>query len=200
MGNIMKPTIAKVINTTSIFLASMSLLTLTALIFTSDVRAGLFSKPEQVEQPTNGVIHHATMYGVQRCLPAIKKLSVYLISGNPHASHSVWHDTNPNNEMFTSVSEVKFSDGTMIIDMTVTPTAGGSCAGVYQKIFHTNMNCYKTSEMFKNDSYVGSLMSEVALMLNSQTNVKTLMMDVGSNGCMVLRKEVFPDINVLINK
>lgn len=178
-----------------------ALIVAVSMLMISSANAGLFGNNKVRTESVNGISGHARNAGIRQCLPAIDKLSSYLLGKNLYAAHSTWHETNPDKEMFTSIAEVKFTDGTMIVDMTVTPTAGGSCAAVYQKYFHTNKSCDDTSKLFLNDRYMGHLMDKVVFLVgpgkhlnwDRHKGAEMLLMNV-PGGCMAVRKEVIPDV------
>ena len=82
----------------------------------------------------NGVVEQAKKSGVKKCLPAVKFMADFLIENGNSGSHSIWHSSNADKQIFTTVIERNFSDGVLLSNLTVAPVSSGQCAAVYDQI------------------------------------------------------------------
>lgn len=132
--------------------------------------------------------------GIKKCLPAIQKISEFLVKDAKIGTHSRWSRNSPDTSAFSTVIEANVSDGTILMNLNVTPTLGGNCYIEYESIFHFNKSCLAASQSLKDAKYVGELNKEIAVL--SQGNVDTYLIPNG-NECTMVRKEVIMDANLL---
>lgn len=91
-------------------------------------------------------VQQAQKAGVKQCLPAVKKVSDFLIEGASHGAHGTWIPTRPDKQVYASTVERTLSDGSQILSIVVTPTATGECATVYERIVYFPESCLATAK------------------------------------------------------
>ena len=138
----------------------------------------------------NTVFEQAQNAGIQRCLPAIKSMSEFIIDGGPSGSHCIWSTDSPDTNPFTCVIERNYSDGPVTINLSVTPMANGTCFGEYEKVFVFDKTCMSTSQSFEGAKYLGELNKEVAVLKHNDVNVYLIPF---GHQCVVVRKEIILD-------
>lgn len=133
---------------------------------------------------------HAKDAGVKKCLPAIKKITDFLIEDGNAGAHSFWNTDNPDSSAFSTVIERNFSDGTILTNVTVSPTPNGKCYVEYQKIINMNKPCIATAQGLDGAKYKAEVNKEVSILEHGVVSVYLI---PNGNQCTMLRKEVITD-------
>lgn len=142
----------------------------------------------------NVPLQHAQKAGIKQCLPAIQKVSEFLLEGGNHGAHSMWSTANPDKQVFVSMIERTFSDRSQIYSLFVAPNAAGECPTVYERIIYVPESCIATAKnSFSNFEYKGELNQRVTV-LSSKNGGDAYLMPI-SAGCLVVRMEVIMDGN-----
>ena len=138
----------------------------------------------------NTVLKQAQNAGIQRCLPAIKSMSEFIIDAGPSGSHCIWNTNSPDTNPFTCVIERDYSDGPVTTNLSVTPMANGTCYAEYEKVFLFDETCMSASQSFEGSKYLGELNKEVAVL--DHNDVKVYLIPFGHQ-CVVVLKEIIFD-------
>lgn len=127
--------------------------------------------------------------GFTACLGAVEKLANFLVgdSNGNYGAHGIWSTTDTSNKIYTAQIERNFSDGVMIMNMTVVHNQAGSCSSQYTKTFMSDKTCMKYAMEQKEGEYKGELNKETGLLEDGAANV--YLQPVGQN-CLVIRKEI----------
>lgn len=128
--------------------------------------------------------------GLTKCLPAIKKITDFIIEDGNAGAHSFWNTDNPNGSAFSAMIERNFSDGTILTNVTVAPTTNGSCYVEYQKIVNFNKSCLAAAQGLEGAKYKAELNKEVAVLEHGTVSVYLI---PNGNQCTMVRKEVIMD-------
>lgn len=139
-------------------------------------------------------VQQAQKAGIKQCLPAVKKVSEFLIEGASHGAHGSWVSTRPDKQVYASTVERTLSDGSQILSIVVTPTPTGECATVYERIVYFPESCLATAKnTFPAFEFKGELNQRVSI-LSSKDSGDAYLMPI-ANGCLVVRREVISDGN-----
>jgi len=142
----------------------------------------------------NLVYQQAKKAGIKKCLPAIEYISDFLVKNIDIGTHSRWSITDSDRSAFTTVIEANVSDGTVFINLNVTPTLDGKCYIEYESVFRFNESCIATSQTLKNAKYIGLVNKEIAVF--NQDSLDTYLIPNGKQ-CIMIRKEIILDANAL---
>jgi hypothetical protein len=134
----------------------------------------------------------ATKVGIKKCLPAIKKMTNFVIEDGNHGAHSIWNSDTPDSSGFSTIIERNFSDGTIVTNVVVAPTANGKCYAEYQRVFNVNKSCIAMSRDIKNSEYKAEINKEVSYL--KQGDVAVYLLPNGTQ-CTVIRKEIIMNAN-----
>ncbi len=148
---------------------------------------GLFAVGASAE---NIPYEQAQNAGIKKCLPAIKKITDFIIEDGNAGAHSFWNTNNPDGSAFSTIIERNFSDGTILTNVTVAPTPNGSCYVEYQKIVNLNKTCLAAAQGLEGAKYKAELNREVAVLDHGTVSVYLL---PNGNQCTMIRKEVIMD-------
>lgn len=147
-----------------------------------------------------GPVRSAIKAGVKKCLPAIKKLSAFLLD-NPKYGWTCTHvQANPDKGIFSCVMETVDPKGapTEFISMAVIPSAGGACAGQYTRVGIWPKSCEALQQQDFSDYEVKKdKLGEFYAQLEPRKGfaaMRPFMMNV-SNTCQVVRTEMITDLN-----
>lgn len=138
----------------------------------------------------NIAYNQAKNAGIKKCLPAIKKITDFLISDGKAGAHSFWNDKNPDLSPFSTVIERSFSVGSVVSNVTVSPTSDGKCYIEYQKIYNSDKSCIAEAQELDGAKYKNELNSRVSVLEHGSVNIYLL---PNENKCTVIRKEVIAD-------
>jgi len=148
------------------------------------VGAMLIAIPAQAE---NLIVKQAKETGMKQCLPAVEKISKFLVGdGKGIGINSTWNPTHPDKQAFSTIIEKNYSDGPVLISLTVTPVPSGQCYVEYEKVMQFNKSCVASSQIFKKAKYKGELNTDIGVLDNN--GVKVFLIPSGSN-CLVVVKE-----------
>lgn len=137
----------------------------------------------------NVVVDQAAKAGVKKCLPAIRRVSEFLIEDGDAGAHAVWSTKNADKQVFTAVVERNFADGVLLTSMTVSPIATGECAAVYEQVSYSPRSCIAVAkETFGNYDYKHSVNKSVVVLQMNDIHVYLLPAEGG--GCVSIKKEV----------
>lgn len=128
--------------------------------------------------------------GVKKCLPAIKKITDFVIDDGNAGAHSFWNTDNPDSSAFTTIIERNFSDGAILTNVTVSPTPNGKCYVEYQKIVNMNKPCIATAQGLEGAKYKAEVNKEVSILEHGAVSVYLI---PNGNQCTMVRKEVIAD-------
>ncbi|MBD77521.1 MAG: hypothetical protein CL840_01105 [Crocinitomicaceae bacterium] len=134
-------------------------------------------------------VQQAKDSGFTACLGAVEKLSNFLIgdaSGN-YGAHGIWSTTETTNKIYSAQIERNFSDGVMIMNMSVVHNKAGTCSSQYTKTFMSDETCMKYAMGQKDAKYKGELNKETGLFDDGGAYV--YLQPVGQK-CLVIRKEI----------
>jgi len=141
----------------------------------------------------NIVVEHATGAGVKKCLPTVKYAADFLIENGNAGAHSFWNSDTPDKQVFSSVIERNFNDGTELMSLTVSPVTSGQCAVVYEQIGYWPKSCIAVyKETFGKYEYKNSVNKNVTVLQEGRANVYLLPTEGG--GCISLKKEVLAEV------
>lgn len=133
--------------------------------------------------------------GVRKCLPAVKKITDFIIENGTHGSFDRWSTANPDRQQFTTTIERNFQDGVTLSNVVVSPVATGECAVAYDQIGFFEKSCLAVkSELFSKFEYKGEVGKEVAMIAGQNGNIVVFLMSV-KGGCISVKKETFADAN-----
>ncbi len=145
-----------------------------------------------------GPYSSAVKAGVKKCLPAIKKLSAFLLP-DPKYGWSCTHvQANPDKGIFSCVVETVDTKPVEFISMAVIPSADGSCAAQYTRVGIWPKNCEALAQQdFPDFDVKKDKLGELYAQLEPKkgfNSMRPFMMNV-SNTCQVIRTEVVQDLN-----
>lgn len=141
-------------------------------------------------------LQHAQKAGVKQCLPAVQKVSEFLLKGDNHGANSTWSAARPDKQVYASVIERPFSDASQIISLVVTPSASGECSIVYERIAYFSESCIAMAKnTLSSFEYKGEVNQRVTRM-SSKNSGDAYLMPI-ANGCLLVRHEVILDGNNL---
>jgi hypothetical protein len=138
----------------------------------------------------NIVVKQARAAGVKHCLPAIEKISNFLIEDENTGAQSNWNSEQPDTHPFSTLIERNYDDGTVVINLNVTPVTTGQCYVEYEKIIQFEGSCLAASHKFKGAEYIGELNREVSALQQDAVNI--FLIPSGSN-CIAVLKEILMD-------
>jgi hypothetical protein len=139
----------------------------------------------------NIVVKQAKKVGVKKCLPAIEAISNFLLGDTTkYGVSSTWSSKNPDKQVFTSVIERNYSDGTVVFNLSVTPTPTGQCYTEYERIWSMNQTCLAYSQGLEGAKYKGQVNKEVAYL--NVNGADQYLLPFGQN-CIVIKREVIMD-------
>jgi hypothetical protein len=139
-------------------------------------------------------LQQAQKAGVKKCLPAVQKVSEFLLEGGNHGAHGTWNIARPDKQVYASMIERTFSDASQIFSLVVTPTVSGECPTVYERIAYFQESCIATAKnTLSNFEYKGELNKRVTIM-SSKSGGDAYLMPIAS-GCLLVRREVIADGN-----
>lgn len=138
----------------------------------------------------------AQKIGFTTCLPAVKKISEFLI-GDDNADYGVsnsWARKDVDKQMFVSRIERTYKDGdSEFMTLYVAPTTSGFCAAAYDKVTYWEDSCMKVAkDTFKEFEYKGEL-NKVITHLEKNGNPIFLMK--AGTGCVSIKQEKLTDGN-----
>ncbi len=127
--------------------------------------------------------------GVKACLKAVAELEDFFGKDVRYGHWSQWAKEGADSQPFTTTLELTFSDGTHLVDLTVTPATDGTCAYEYTRTFYVAKTCIAaTKDSFMKDyEYKAEVNQKVSAF--AKGNVKIFLMPAG-DGCVVQKKEV----------
>ena len=158
-----------------------------ALFVSVDVYAA-----DKVENNENYIpVEHAQKNGIKKCLPAIKKISKFLLEDGKYGAHDYWNKNTPNDGGFSATMERVYKDGSNILNFDVVHTKSGECFVSYEKIIFIKEKCAKALPRFKLKKKKATLVKSVLLYESENTSNYT--MDTGQ-GCLIVRKEVIHNL------
>lgn len=139
-------------------------------------------------------LQQAQKAGVKQCLPAVQKVSEFLLEGGNHGAQGIWNTARPDKQVYASMIERTFSDASQIFSLVVTPVASGECPTVYERIAYFSESCIATAKnTLPSFEYKGELNQRVTIM-SSKNGGDAYLMPI-ANGCLLVRREVIPDGN-----
>ncbi len=138
----------------------------------------------------NVMLKHAKQNGVERCLPAVERISNFIADG-PHGANSTWNSDWPDKSAFNSVIERTYTDGVMLSSVTVANVESGQCYTEYEKIFYMEGSCLGAAASFEGAKYNGELNEKVHYL--DHNDVDLYLMPAGS-GCIVVRREILMNL------
>lgn len=144
----------------------------------------------------NLVLEHAQSAGVKRCLPIVRQLSEFLIEDkkDAHGAHSQWGRVGADGKLFTSVIERNDPNYTVVASMSVAPLPGGACTAVYEQIYNIPLPCAQAASLLTNHKNRGVINRDVSLYEHLSSDTVMIYMMQASNGCLVVKKEVWPSV------
>lgn len=159
-------------------LAALMALTLSA--------GAMASKPET---PELAPVQEAKNNGFTECLGAVRMMAEFLIgdASGEYGSHGLWSHTQTSGKMYTAQIERNFTDGVMLMNMTVVHNQVGSCSAQYTKTFMTDKPCDEYSATIEGGIYKGEVSKQTLLLELDSTTV--YLQPVGQT-CLVIRKEI----------
>lgn len=139
-------------------------------------------------------LQQAQKAGVKQCLPAVRKMSEFLLEGGNHGAHGTWNAARPDKQVYASMIEKTFSDASQIFSLVVTPNASGECPTVYERIAYFPESCIALAKnTLSTFEYKGELNQRVTIM-SSKSGGDAYLMPIAA-GCLLVRREVIPDGN-----
>lgn len=139
-------------------------------------------------------LKQAQKAGVQHCLPAVQKVSEFLLEGGNHGAHSTWNTSRPDKQVYASMIEKTFSDASQLFSIVVTPNASGECPTVYERIAYFPESCIATAKnTLSTFEYKGEINQRVTIM-SSKSGGDAYLMSIAT-GCLLVRREVISDGN-----
>jgi hypothetical protein len=138
----------------------------------------------------NNIVKQPREAGVKHCLPAIEKISTFLIEDGDTGAQSNWNSEHPDLYPFSTVIERNYDDGPVVINLNIAPLATGQCYVEYEKIIQFQESCLAVSHRFKGAEYVGELNREVAALKQEAVNI--FLIPSGPN-CIAVLKEIVMD-------
>lgn len=136
--------------------------------------------------------NQAAKAGVDRCLPAVSKVTEFLIADGNAGAHSIWNSEHPGTSAFSTAIERNYSDGATLANLVVAPTADGKCYAEYVRIYNSDKSCIATVGDFEGAKIKGEINREIALVEHGA--VSMYLLPNGTNNCTVVRKEVLMDM------
>jgi hypothetical protein len=135
------------------------------------------------------VSSYARQTGFQACLSTVVAMEKFFTEDTNYGSWSFVAKENPNKNLLNTTLELTFSGGSQMIDLTVAPTADGSCSYSYTRTAYFDKSCLATSK--------SDFMSKATFKTEINKNVsgfedgssKILLMSAGS-GCILQKKEI----------
>lgn len=133
--------------------------------------------------------------GIRTCLPAIKKISEFLIGDHKnYGASSSWATKEADKQMFISRIELTYNDGdSQLMTLYTAPTTSGLCAAAYERVTYWADSCMKVAkDTFKDHEYKGEL-NEAITQLSKDGNPIFLMK--AGTGCVSVKQEKINDGN-----
>jgi hypothetical protein len=138
----------------------------------------------------NVPVNQAKQAGIKKCLPAIEKITNFIIEGGNAGAHSFWHNEKPDSRAFTTAIERHFADGVVFTNVNVVPTADGECYVEYLRISNMNKSCLATAQGLEGAKYKGELRKDIAILEHRGVTVYLI---PNASQCTMVRKEVIMD-------
>ena len=144
-----------------------------------------------------GPYNSAVKAGVKKCLPAIKKLSEFLLKGEQHGWKCTHVQASPDKGIFSCVMETPFSKPVEFISMAVIPSAGGECAAHYTRVGIWPKNCDAIAQQefseFQEKDKLGQYYAQM-LPKKGHGAMRPFLMNV-SDTCQVIRTEAITNLS-----
>lgn len=132
--------------------------------------------------------------GIKKCLPAVKKITDFLIKDSDHGSYDTWNTKSPDTNNFYSTIERTFSDGASLSNVVVSPVVSGSCNVSYDQVSFWEKSCMATkSELFPKLEYKGEVNKNITMISDGDGMTVYLMQVKG--GCIAVKKETIVNGN-----
>lgn len=145
----------------------------------------------------NVLVRLAKKFGVSQCLPAIKKVSDFLIENDNVGDHTIWNTKNPDKQIFTSLIEKSSKEGTFVTNLTVAPVQSGECVAVYEQIMHESSSCFAVSrDAFADYDYYNVVDKKVTVLKSKVVNANqafVYLLPSEGGGCLIIKKQVIMD-------
>lgn len=136
------------------------------------------------------LVNQAKGVGIKSCLPTIADLEHFFTNkGTNYGSWSLWASDKPDDQIFNSTLEITYSDGPVIVDLTVAPTKDQQCSYSYTRTWYSDQSCmaFTTSSMPGSSKYKMEVNKLVTAF--EDDSAKWLLTTAGQ-GCLIQKKEI----------
>ena len=135
------------------------------------------------------VANYAKKSGYKSCLSTVSDIENFFTQDPNYGSWAFVAKEKPDDQVLNATLELSYSDGTTLVDFTISPTKDGSCSYTYSRTFYSDKSCIATSkeEYMTNATYKTEINKVITGFEDGSSRI--LLMPAGP-GCIVQKKEI----------